>query len=102
MQSDPVRKQEIHSWAIDSIEEHVASVEVDGKAMIQLPQWMLPPAAKEGEVLSVAHEISADGRKSTLAVELDVEATRKAQARSVQTPAKTGKEKVDLGGDIKL
>lgn len=97
-----MNKRETHSWAIDSIEEHVASVEVDGGAMVQLPQWMLPSAAKEGEVLAVTHELSADGTKSTLEITLDVEGTRKAREKSAKAPPKTGMEKVDPGGDIKL
>jgi hypothetical protein len=97
-----VSKSETHSWAIDSIEERVASVEVDGKQMVQLPQWMLPPAAKEGDVLAVTHGLSDDGTRSTLSIFVDSEATRTAHERSVAVPKKTGKEKVDPGGDIKF
>jgi hypothetical protein len=91
-----------HSWAIDSIEENSASVEIDGKAMAQLPKWMLPRAAKEGDVLAVKHELWDDGMRSTLSISVDAEATRKARERSTAVPAKTGKEKVDPGGDIKF
>ncbi len=91
-----------HSWAIDSIEEFIASVEVDGKQMIQVPQWMLPPAAKEGEVVAVRREVSPDGARTTVEVTLDRGATRRAHERSVATPKKTGKEKVDPGGDIRF
>jgi hypothetical protein len=97
-----VSRSETHSWAIDSIEEFVASVEVDGKRMVQLPQWLLPTAAKEGEVLSVKHELSADGVRSTVEITLDRDATRRAHERSTAVPKKTGKEKVDPGGDIKF
>jgi hypothetical protein len=35
-----------HQWIIDSIEEFIASIEVDGKRTIQLPQWFLPRGAE--------------------------------------------------------
>jgi hypothetical protein len=95
-------KTEKHSWAIDSIEEFVASVEVDGKAMIQLPQWLLPPAAKEGDIVAVEHDVSADGVTSSVQIVFDREATKRAHEKSVRAPKKTGREKVDPGGDIKL
>lgn len=95
-------KKEKHSWAIDSIEEFVASIEVDGKRMAEVPQWMLPPAAKEGDIVSVNHSISDDGVTSSLEIVFDREATKRAKERSVREPKKTGREKVDPGGDIKL
>ena len=97
-----MKRAETHSWAIDSIEEFIASVEVDGKLMTNVPQWMLPPAAKEGDLLAVSHEISDDGSRSTLSIRVDSEATRRARERSTAVPKKTGKEKVDPGGDIKF
>ena len=97
-----MKKSETHRWAIDSIEEFIASVEVDGKVMAKVPQWVLPPAAKEGELLAVGHEVSDDGSRSTLTITIDVEGTRAARERSTAVPAKTGKEKKDPGGDIKF
>lgn len=97
-----MKKKETHSWAIDSIEEHVASVEVDGKVMANVPQWLLPPAAKEGERLAVEHEVSEDGLTSRLVVRVDAEGTRKAREQSTAQPPRTGKEKRDPGGDIKF
>lgn len=91
-----------HQWSIDSIEEFIASVEVDGKQMIHVPQWLLPPHAKEGDVLSVKHELSADGGRSIVEIARDAEATRRAHARSAATRQKTGKEKLDPGGDIRF
>jgi hypothetical protein len=95
-------KTEKHSWAIDSIEEFVASVEVDGKLMARVPQWLLPPAAKEGDIVAVEHNISDDGAKSSVEIAFDREATKRAHERSARVPKKTGREKVDPGGDIKL
>lgn len=97
-----MNKNEKHRWAIDSIEENSASIEIDGKLMVQLPKWVLPPAAKEGELLAVTHEVSEDGTRSVLAITLDREATRVAREKSTAVPEKTGKEKVDPGGDIKF
>ena len=95
-------KSGTHSWAIDSIEEQSASVEVDGKQMVQLPRWMLPAGAKEGDVLAVKHDLSDDGMRSSLSISVDAEAARTARKRSTAVPAKTGKEKIDPGGDIKF
>lgn len=97
-----MKKSETHGWAIDSIEEFIASVEIDGKLMAKVPQWILPPAAKEGELLAVTHEVSEDGMRSALTVTLDRGATERARAASAAVPPKTGKEKVDPGGDIKF
>ncbi len=93
---------EKHRWAIDSIEEFIASVEVDGGKVVQVPQWLLPTAAKEGEMLSVSHRMSADGETSSLEIKLDRAATKAAQERSAAVPKKTGAELGDPGGDIKL
>ena len=69
-----------HRWVIDSIEESMASVEVDGKSMITVPQSLLPSGAKEGHVLSVKRDLSADGLRSALSIEVDEAATKSALA----------------------
>jgi hypothetical protein len=48
-----------HRWTIDSIDDFVASVQVDGRLM-HLPQWMLPRGARAGDVLAVRHEVTAE------------------------------------------
>jgi hypothetical protein len=78
-------------WVIDSIEETVASIEVDGRAMITLPHALLPAGAKEGHVLRVTIEIDEAGTKQAM------------DASAVQV--KRGMDesrKRDKGGDIKL
>lgn len=97
-----MNKSGTQSWAIDSIEESIASIEIDGKLMAKVPQWMLPPVAKEGEVLSVRHQVTGDGTRSTIEITLDRAATRRAHAASGAVPKLTGKELIDPGGDIKL
>ena len=57
-----------HRWLIDSIEEHIASVEVDGR-MMHVPKWMLPRGARAGDVLAVRHEVTAE--HSVLKIERD-------------------------------
>jgi hypothetical protein len=91
-----------HRWVIDSIEESMASVEVDGKSMITVPQSLLPSGAKQGHVLSVKRDVSADGMRSALTIEVDEAATPRALAQSAAPLKKGVKGKNDPGGDITL
>jgi hypothetical protein len=58
-----------HTWVIDVIEEGSASIEVDGRTVTPIPEWMLPEGAKEGDVLSVTHDRKVG--KSELVIETD-------------------------------
>lgn len=87
-----------HVWIIDVIEEGSASIEVDGRSVTPIPAWMLPQGVKEGDVLSVTHD-RREGR-STLAIELDADAKKKALDRSAKQAAR--KSTRDRGGDIQL
>ena len=89
-------------WIVDSIEEFVASVEVDGKTMITVPQSLLPSAARQGHLLRVKRELSADGMRSTLTIEVDEGATKRALAKSAAQVRKSAKQPDDPGGDINL
>jgi hypothetical protein len=91
-----------HRWVIDSIEEFMASVEVDGKSMITVPQSLLPSGAKQGHVLSVKRDVSADGMRSALTIEVDEAATKRALAESAAQVKKGARGKNDPGGDITL
>jgi hypothetical protein len=91
-----------HRWVVDSIEESMASVEVDGKSMMTVPQSLLPSGAREGHVLNVKRELSADGMRSALTIELDQDATKRALAESAAQVKKGVKGKKDPGGDITL
>jgi len=91
-------KHSKHTWIVDVIEDGSASIEVDGRSVTPIPQWMLPEGVREGDVLSVTHE-RKEG-KSALLIETDPDAKRKALDRSVKQVAK--KSKNDRGGDISL
>jgi hypothetical protein len=87
-----------HTWVVDVVEDSAASIEVDGRTVTPIPQWMLPEGAKEGDVLSVTHE-RKEG-KSVLIIETDPEAKKKMLDRSEKQVSR--KSKNDRGGDIKL
>jgi len=87
-----------HTWVLDVIEDGAASIEVDGRTVTPIPQWMLPEGAKEGDVLSVTHE-RKEG-KSVLIIETDPEAKKKMLDRSEKQVSR--KSKNDRGGDIQL
>jgi Protein of unknown function (DUF3006) len=93
-----MNKHSKHTWIVDVIEEGSASIEVDGRAVTPIPQWILPEGVKEGDVLSVTHD-RGEG-KSTLLIETDPEAKRMALGRSEKQVAR--KSKNDRGGDISL
>ena len=71
-----------HTWVIDVIEEDAAAIEVDGRRVTPIPRWILPANASDGDVLRVTHGRS--GSRSTLTIELDRDATRRANARSTE------------------
>jgi hypothetical protein len=91
-------KHSKHTWIVDVIEDGSASIEVDGRTVTPIPQWMLPEGVREGDVLSVTHD-RREG-KSALLIETDPEAKKKALARSAKQVA--GKSKNDRGGDVSL
>ena len=93
-----MNKHSKHTWIVDMIEDGSASIEVDGRSVTPIPQWMLPEGVREGDVLSVTHD-RKEG-KSALLIETDPDAKRKAIDRSVKQVAK--KSKNDRGGDISL
>jgi hypothetical protein len=91
-------KNSRHTWIVDVIEDGSASIEVDGRTVTPIPQWILPEGAREGDVLSVTHNREAG--KSELFIETDPEAKKKALDRSARQVAT--KSKNDRGGDISL
>ena len=93
-----MNKHSRHTWIVDVIEDGSASIEVDGRAVTPIPQWILPTGVKEGDVLSVSHD-RGEG-KSALLIETDPEAKRKALDRSAKQVSR--KSKGDKGGDIRL
>ena len=101
MKPADTRKNAEHRWIIDSIEESVASIEVDGDRMITVPQSLLPSDAKQGHVLRVVRD-TTDGKHSTLTIEIDEAATRQALAASAAQTKKGTRQANDPGGDIAL
>ena len=91
-------KPSSHMWIVDVIEDGSASIEVDGRSVTPIPEWMLPVGVKEGDVLAVTHE-REEGR-SVLQISVDAEAKRKAMERSAKQVSR--KSKRDTGGDIQL
>lgn len=41
-------------WVIDRVDGEIASIEIDGHAVITVPLWLLPRGTGEGDVLRVA------------------------------------------------
>lgn len=79
-----------HTWAVDAIEDGIASIEVDGDRIVRFPAWLLPSGAKEGDLLVVEHERGKG--TSTLKIEQDVEATEAAREKSKRRTDVTGPE----------
>jgi hypothetical protein len=98
VESPIMSKHSKHTWVVDVIEDGSASIEVDGRVVTPIPEWMLPEGVKEGDVLSVTHD-RAEG-KSALLIENDPEAKKKALEKSAQQVSR--KSKKDRGGDIQL
>jgi hypothetical protein len=44
-----------HRWIVDSIDEGIATCEVDGELVMRVPLWLLPEGAKAGDALVVRH-----------------------------------------------
>jgi hypothetical protein len=95
---ESMSKHSRHTWIVDVIEDGSASIEVDGRTVTPIPQWILPEGVKEGDVLSVSHD-RGEG-KSALLIETDPEGKRKALDRSAKQVSR--KSKGDKGGDIRL
>jgi hypothetical protein len=91
-------KRSKHIWVVDIIEDGSASIEVDGRTVTPIPEWMLPEGVKEGDVLSVTHDRRQG--KSELVIETDREAKGKALDRSEKQVSRRSKN--DRGGDIQL
>jgi len=49
-------KHSKHTWIVDVIEDGSASIEVDGRTVTPIPEWLLPQGVREGDVLSITHD----------------------------------------------
>jgi hypothetical protein len=94
------------TWIIDSLEEDSAQIEEDGTRVIHVPRSILPPGAKEGDVLTVGLEQQRRGRREAtrVTITLDPEATKEATAKSRKQTKRASKEsrRRDSGGDVVL
>jgi hypothetical protein len=95
--------REEHLWAVDGMEESTVRVEEDGTRMFTIPRALLPPSAREGQLLRVTRVDGADG-SVTLTIAVDDEATKKALAHSKAqvTRIAAASKKRDPGGDVSL
>lgn len=95
---EAMSKPSSHTWIVDVIEDGSASIEVDGRSVTPIPEWMLPVGVREGDVLAVTHE--REQGKSILTIRVDPEAKKRAMDRSQQQVSR--QPKGDRGGDIQL
>jgi hypothetical protein len=91
-------KSSSHTWIVDVIEDGSASIEVDGRSVTPIPEWMLPVGVREGDVLAVTHE--REQGRSVLSIRLDADAKKKAMERSTKQVSR--KSNADRGGDVQL
>lgn len=93
---------ESHRWAIDGLEDLAARVEEDGRTILTVPRWLLPPDAREGQLLSVTRASSPGS--SIITITVDTEATETALKRSADSVAKiaSASKRRDRGGDVSL
>jgi Protein of unknown function (DUF3006) len=91
-------KHSKHTWIVDVIEDGSASIEVDGRSVTPIPEWLLPEGVKEGDVLAVTHDRIVG--RSSLVIENDPEARKEALDRSKRQVSR--KTRNDPGGDVAL
>jgi hypothetical protein len=84
---------------IDRFEEDLVVVEVNGGAMLDLPRWMLPSDAAEGDVVLMQQE-SSEGADLRWTVRIDRAATEAARNTARATLERLKQR--DPGGDIAL
>jgi len=85
-----------HRFMVDRHEGDLSVVEVDGRAMLDLPRWLLPPAVRADDVLAVTVEASGD--RAVITIERDVAATARAQDAARAAVERLNKK--DPGGDL--
>jgi hypothetical protein len=89
----------VHRWAVDRIEEGTAAVEQDGDHVYEVPRYLLPPDARDGDVMSVTITGAVPG-EVTISVRIDRKASAPPpSAKAARKPRRSGS---DPGGDIVL
>jgi hypothetical protein len=87
-----------HLWVVDRLDGDTASVEVDGATIVNMPIWLLPEDAIEGDVFRVKHDRRND--RSILMIVSDEQERQRRVARSeLQASVRSPK---DRSGDITL
>jgi len=95
---DTEPRESRHTWIVDVLDDDAAAIEVDGRRITPVPRWLLPADAQNGDVLRVTH--LRTGSRSTLAIDVDHDATRRARdrsARHLRDAPPGGSGDVDLG-----
>ena len=87
-----------HRFIVDRHEGDLSVVDVDGRAMLDLPRWLLPLAARGDDVLAVTVEASGD--RALITIERDAAAT--AHAQDAARAATERLRKKDPGGGLRL
>ena len=85
-------------WAVDAIEEGIATVEEDGARVVPVPAWLLPDGVRDGDVLRV--ERTDEDGASVVRIVRDAAATEDAFRRSREQLQRLAQR--DAGGDIHL
>ena len=110
---------EEHRWIVDRFEGDLAVVEVDGDRFLDLPRWILPADAAEGDVIRVAvrtgggiastgeptaeaegGEVDGPGARRRIELRLDREATERARDEAGRLIDELRRR--DPGGDVSL
>ena len=60
-QQDGAKTGSEHRWAVDQVEEGTAAVEQDRDHVYQIPRWLLPDNARDGDVFTAARAAGSDG-----------------------------------------
>ena len=92
-----------HSWSVDGIDEGIARIE-DGERMLQIPRYLLPAEATEGQLLRVTRSSASTPESIVVTIAIDRAATTQSLRKSRATMAQAMKEskKRDPGGDVAL
>ncbi|HEX8393169.1 MAG TPA: DUF3006 domain-containing protein [Longimicrobium sp.] len=85
------------TWNVDAVEDGLAAVDGGGEPRAHLPAWLLPPEAREGDVLRVEHTVELDG-SVIVRIRLDRAASEQARQQSRELLGRAAE--TDDGGDL--
>ena len=87
-----------HRLIVDRFEGEFVVVEMPGGNTIDLPRWLLPNGAKEGDVIQVETGLGRDSEGGSVRLTIDLEASAAALADSRERLQRLRDR--DPGGDI--